>query len=308
MRRRTVVHWARPSAMNSLSVAAPNAPPASTSPASSAAVRSRTRSPMRTPIRAAPSPRRKTPYGRFCSPYGEPSAPVDPGHDLLASFMPAALCSQPASRRSSRSAGSVMLHAAEADPERTRPRPSGRGGGADQRGRRLGVPGRQQLGRSPRWSHRRRRRATAASTLTKPWWVKPVSGSVCRMAWCSPAVSLNGSRGPGRRRSPRPARAGRGEELGGEAAGAELGRDGQAVGARRGERVQRARQPDRSAASRRTPIDGAADRPSAAAAARRGRAAGPRRGGRPRPRAAGSAGAGRRRRAAAARPPTGRRR
>ena len=35
--------------------------------------------------------------------------------------------------------------------------------------------------------------AVAASTLTKPWWVKPVSGSMCRTAWCRPAVSLNGS-------------------------------------------------------------------------------------------------------------------
>src|SRR5690606_15846472 len=32
----------------------------------------------------------------------------------------------------------------------------------------------------------------AASTFTKPWWVKPVAGSVWRTAWCSPAVSLNG--------------------------------------------------------------------------------------------------------------------
>ena len=40
---------------------------------------------------------------------------------------------------------------------------------------------------------RRPRPAVATSTLRKPWWVKPVSGSVCRSAWCSPAVSLNGS-------------------------------------------------------------------------------------------------------------------
>ena len=35
--------------------------------------------------------------------------------------------------------------------------------------------------------------SVAPSTLTKPWWLKPVSGSRCRIAWCSPAVSLNGS-------------------------------------------------------------------------------------------------------------------
>ena len=74
--RQRFIHWIvysiRPDT-KSFSTGRRNAPPARTRSAASAPSRSSTRSPTRTPIRGGRPPWRKTPYGRWCTPYGPSS-------------------------------------------------------------------------------------------------------------------------------------------------------------------------------------------------------------------------------------------
>ena len=164
-----------------------------------------------------------------------------------------------------------------------KPTHSGRGlGRAGSGPARPAAAGRwRRAARRPRPPRRRPPRPRAAtSTLRKPWWVKPVSGSVCRIAWCSPAVSLNGSSRSRQAQITAASSTGRREQLGGEPAGAELRPRSRAPSrARLGDPVQRGEQ----APGQRdlgVPVQvGAVG--AAARAVRSGRAAGPRRAWRP---------------------------
>ena len=137
---------------------------------------------MRSPARTPTQPSRVAHSGRLCTPNGSPRrARSSAGHRAHL----------PRQQAEVGQVGDRFVDAAAAEADPQRPRLVQRGADRGRRGGGASVPARmpaRSAGSAPPAAAR-----VAASTLRKPWWTRPVSGSVCRTAWCRPAVSLNGS-------------------------------------------------------------------------------------------------------------------